>query len=217
MLSSLCFSQSQDSLTYNSKSASWALGVKGSTIGYGVELTKFITSNFCVRVGWNHLSYSGDIGINDFSLDLDYTLDLGGPAIMLDYYLFKGLYISGGVLYNNFEGSGELTPEKIYQFNEIKLTPEQIGYIRMNVKPDLKISPYLGIGFGKNITKKKKLYFNIELGTFYHGKPKANLYATQMLAPSASEKQINQLNKNLEDYSFYPFLSFQLSYVFFKK
>lgn len=196
---------------------SWAIGLRASTIGVGFEVVKAFSPKFALRAGWNTLTYSDKIDIDEITADLDLDLEVGGPSLMLDFYPFKWMHITTGALLNNFDASGVLTPRKNYKFGQIIISPEKVGIVQLDVEPEMRLSPYIGIGFGRSISLKHRLAFNFELGAFYHGDPKAQLHATGMLTPSASEAQNNRLNKNLKDYAFYPFLSFQLSYTFLKR
>ncbi|MCL3780712.1 hypothetical protein EMN47_09980 [Prolixibacteraceae bacterium JC049] len=220
MLSSITIglkAQEVEKTSQSDYSKGWAIGLRGSTIGPGVEIIKAFSPRFAVRAGWNALTYSDKLDIDDITATLDFDLEVGGPSLMVDFYPVKWMHLTTGVLFNNFSASGILTPEKTYKFGQITISPEKVGTVALDVEPGTNVSPYIGLGFGRSISLKRRLAFNLELGAFYHGNPKASLEATGMLAPSASEAQVNQLNENLKDYAFYPFVSFQLSYTFLKK
>lgn len=197
---------------------SWAIGIKGSTIGYGAEINYAISSKLVVRAGWTTFNYSDNYktDIDDVTIDSDLDIKVGGPLLMIDFYPLKKIHLTAGFLYNMLDANANALPTEEYTFGEVTLSPETVGEIVVNAKPGNKISPYLGIGFGRSIALEKKLAFSIEVGAFYQGSPNVEVAATNMLAPTASEEQIDQLNDNLSSYSLYPFLSFMISYKFIK-
>jgi hypothetical protein len=208
--------QTDEKLPDRKGSSGWGIAAKGSTLGYGFELSHALSSKFIIRASWNELTFKDTYTVDDPDVDVDVDMKIGGPSLMLDYYITRKIHLSGGVLYNQLDGNATAYPLEEYTFGEIILSPEKVGNATLTVEPGTKLSPYLGIGFGRSLALNHRLAFSFELGAFYQGKPKATITANGMLEPSGSEEQNDQLNDNLSSYQLYPFLSFMLSYKFLK-
>ena len=63
-------------------SGQWAIGAKGSTLGFGGELTKKVATDINTRVGFNMLDYSFDIDISD--IEYDFGLHLRSLSALVD-------------------------------------------------------------------------------------------------------------------------------------
>ena len=71
------------------------------------------------------------------------------------------------------------------------------------------VSPYLGLVWG-NFKTKKKLFFTLELGTLYHGKPKVSFTGTGLIEPTTQQDYI--IADNVSNYNWFPYANFQLNY-----
>jgi hypothetical protein len=123
-------------------------------------------------------------------------------------------FLSGGIIYNMNEIALNGYPNKSITIGDMEVQPEQIGSLDFKVKPGSSLTPYIGIGLGRSLSKNKVVSFAVEAGAAFHGKPKVELNATGMLEPTGSEEQRQILEDNLSSFSIYPMLNFQLSFRF---
>ena len=82
----------------------------------------------------------------------------------------------------------------------------------------MKISPYLGVGFGRALGKEKSLAFAFEIGTYYQGAPDISIQTTGLLSPTSNPElgQEKYLESQISQYYLYPVLKLSLSYRLFK-
>ncbi len=196
-------------------SPGWAIAIKASSLGFGVEVVKSFNKNLNLRLGGSYYKQKYSLTFVDgFSAEgLNYTT-VGSISLIADWHFLSWLHLSGGVLYNMTELEIESRTTEPQQFGDINVEPETIGSVYYRLNPN-EICPYLGLGFGRTISKSKVVSFNFDLGVVYQGSPKVTLEATGMVAPTANEEQRKLLEDNVKDYKFFPFINFQLSFRIF--
>ncbi len=193
----------------------WAAGVKLSTTGPGIEGIKVINQNWNARLGFGilplHIKRSMDQ--NNLGLDLDTRFRTGGLNLQADFHLSEWYYFTGGLWYNFVKADLDIKLSDAVDFGDISISPEQIGTFNVVAKPGSRISPYLGVGFGNPMpTQNKKFWFNVELGTWYHHKPRFYLDAAGMISPTANENNEKALENNFKGFRFYPVFTIQGNY-----
>ncbi|NOY95467.1 MAG: hypothetical protein GXO81_03650 [Chlorobi bacterium] len=192
----------------------WSLGVNVSTFGPGVDLSKPLSEKVNLRIGYNYFSYDYPLAKLDNELQGDAVLQVGGPSVSIEYYIFRKLYLSGGLKYNqvNVGINGQMS-ESVF-IGDIEMYPEEIGNVSLSLGPEYRIVPYAGLGFGGGITNRRRVSLAFELGVFYHGKPQVSLTTTGMLEPTSSKEQEALIEKNISPLEFWPVITFRLSYKF---
>jgi hypothetical protein len=204
-------------LTYfqSSIAQNYAVSLKASTLGFGVEGMRSFNPNFNARIGFAFFGYNlkgGGGSKDDYSYEA--KLSLTGVNILADYFPWKtGLRVTAGFLINLNKITTEMTPTKTYVVGGDVYTLDLLGKMNGEIKFN-KISPYFGIGFGNPIAAGKKLGFTFDIGTMYHGSPKVDLSASGLIEPSASPEQEEKLVSNLSWFKWYPIISFGLTYQF---
>ena len=80
----------------------WAVGVKLSTTGPGIEGIKAIKKNWNARLGFSllPLHIQTDIDQGGLSLGIDSRIRTGGINLQADFYLSKWYYFTGGLWVN---------------------------------------------------------------------------------------------------------------------
>ena len=208
-----------------SNTVDYALGLKVSTLGVGLDLSIPINNQFNVRLNLNGASY--DDTTNESGVDYTYQLDLLTAGVLVDYYPMSGseFRVTGGVYYNGNElemcGQFDGTTGNI-NINGTPYTTADIG--KLNGKIDFdEIAPYIGIGWG-NAVKNSGLSFSVDVGIMYQGEPNVELKATA-LNPLLTVAQTDIINNNikaeeldlaneLDDYKIYPVISVGVTYTF---
>lgn len=196
-----------------------AIGGLASTNGLGVNIVYALNKRFAVRGGFEQLSFSRDFNFMEDEIDYDATLNFktGSFSLLADYYFFRHIYITGGLGFNRFNPVIEGHAVSDLKYGDISIPPEQIGNFSITVEPGLKISPYMGLGFGRNIGLKRKVAFNFEVGSYYMGSPDVSIYSTGLLSPTSDpvHGQKDVFEKQLASLRFYPVLKMGISVKLF--
>ncbi len=195
-----------------------ALGVKGSSLGVGADLTIGVVKSLNVRLNGNVFKLNRTVKISD--IDYDGTVDLKSALALLDFHPggagFR-ISVGGGWTGNKIDGS---TPKTgTFVVNGVSYDASQVGRIEGEVKPN-SYGLYAGLGYGNAVAKGSPVKFIFDLGVLYHGEPKVTLtpvagsstFPAGYLANVAIEQQKGQ--DDVSKYKFYPVLSMGLSYRF---
>ena len=175
---------------------------------------------YCLRsiCGANALSVDFDISTSDIDYDVD--ADLLSFPVMLDWYPFKnsGFRISAGALINKNEADLEASSQSSYTINGTTYTAAQLGTLNGNVDFN-EVAPYVGIGWGNALSKDKRWSFTCDFGVAFQGEANIDLSATGPIAsdPTFQEdlaQEKRELEKELEDYQYYPVIALGITYKF---
>lgn len=194
-------------------------GGVASTNGWGGELKYLLTKHFTVKAGFEKLNLSYDFSFDENDIDYDATMDYltGGIFLLADFNYTKNLYVSGGILFNSFKPELTGTAASSLEFGDISIPASEVGDFHFSLSPDLKISPYGGVGVRSFLGKRKKVALNFETGIYYMGPPQIDIEATGLLAPTAdpAHQQKEIFEKQLEQYKFYPVVKLNLAVKLF--
>lgn len=192
------------------------VGVKGGTLGTGLELTAGLTESINARVGFNQFTYSTSGTESDIDYDVDFKLQ--NAAAILDWHPFKGAFrLSVGYVFNNnvIEMTGKPTGVNSFELNGNTYTLDGLdGEVAFTN------GAYVGIGWG-NAGKGKGFGVNFEIGAFYQGSPDFSLTARgdslivddpTFKADLAREEADAQ--DDIAEYDWYPVVSLGISYTF---
>ena len=177
-------------LAVNAHVATTGVGVELST-----PITKFITMragvtcmpgfSFNAEVDGQYYDYVNTTQ-KDFTVNLDANLKrtqgsvifnvypLAKAKVCSSFFLAAGLYFGGDKLVK-IKGHSDEIAEKINQFNgnpyielgDYKLPVDENGNVKGGLKVQ-KVRPYLGLGFGRYVPK-KRISVTGELGVQFHG------------------------------------------------
>lgn len=190
------------------------LSIQATTMGPGVGIHVGLTESLRLQARGSFLPYSTTQSIEDDAVDtqIDADLRIGGPEVRLDWHPFtSAFHLSVGGLYNLAEADGQIVPTSSYEFSDDKtFSPEDIGKMDATVSYSLPVSPYLGLGFGDELSGQWSFVF--ELGAYYAGSPEVDLEGTNLIKPT--ERNEDVLEKGFESFQFIPHLAFGLSYQF---
>ncbi len=193
----------------------WGVGAKASTDGIGLEAVKSISSRLNIRLGFSRLRipYTLDTTLQGITLRAEADLKFRGINLTADYYLVKNwLHLSAGIMQNGQKYSVKVTPLSPFPYGDVDIPATELGTVEAIITPGIIFSPYVGLGFGNTLPVKHRFSFNFEIGTLYHGAPKFDLLATNMLSPMASENNIKAINSALAQFRWYPMVCFQVNY-----
>jgi hypothetical protein len=191
----------------------------------GVEFAYKFAPHWAARISYGYMSY----GVNNFSYTTTSTT-AGTPTSLLinakanfdninlagEYSVGKKgrLRLIGGVAFfpkKTIEAGGSLTSS--FKFNDVTITPEDIGSGTVTLGYSTKISPYLGIGIGRLIPR-KRLNISFDMGAYYSGNYKVNIDVKPGVILESNEDNAPIIERNLNDalYKVIPSFNFRIAY-----
>lgn len=198
-------------------------GVYGTagTVGLGGGVAGSFNSHLGARLGYTSFDYKvRDLERSDLSFDG--TADLGGLQALLDWYpLGGGFRISAGAM-ENAKFSGTARPlSNTYTFDGVTYSSQDIVQARGTAEFD-SIAPYLGVGFGRTLSRDGKFAFTADVGVAFTGTADVQLNVICAAAATALCTQIQsdviaeqaELQDDADDIKYWPVLSVGLSYRF---
>jgi len=192
------------------------IALKASTNGLGGDIIVAVHENVNLRLGFEKYNYGRDITFSENDIEYDAVVDagIGSISLLCDYAIAPWFFISGGAGYNLFHSEIIGHAASSMPFGDIEIPKEKIGNFQFDLDPKLKISPYLGIGFGKTLNPSKLVGFAFELGGFYQGPPDISIQSDGLLSPTANPDHghENKLERQIDQYYLYPVLKFSLSF-----
>jgi hypothetical protein len=202
----------------NSSAQDLKLGaaLKSSTTGIGGDVVLQFHERMTARVGFDQMSYSYPFEFKEQGIDFsaDASIKTGTILALYDFYLAKYVFASAGLGWNNFNINANGGAKSDMPYGDITVPKEKVGSFDFNIKPSLRLSPYIGIGFGRTLSIDKLVGFAFELGTFYQGGPDFTINSTGLVAPTSNpvHGQEALFENQLSQYSLYPVLKLNLSF-----
>lgn len=204
-----------------------AASVEVGTTGFGLQAATSLHPNLALRGGFTVLPYKtsytyegyGDNG-DFFIVPMDIKVNMFNAKLLVDFFPKRDsrFHITGGFFFGNnkiLKVDGYSDYDEPIEIGDIWIRPDGMGRVSAWID-NRAIKPYLGLGFGRTIPR-KRVGFKFELGTIFQGAPKVKSN-NPILNDAGFEDTDNDLNKFLSDYfKVYPYLSFQLSYRIFSK
>lgn len=137
----------------------------------------------------------------------DILFKTAGGGIIADFSLLKnkpGIRLSAGAIYNGMT----TTANRSYYYESEDL---DLGDLMMVFTPQLRVNPYVGVAIG-NLKNSKHLFFSIEGGVLYQGKPQVEFTGEGHIAPTANESNTSIIENNIKSWQWYPYMNIQLNY-----
>ncbi len=173
-----------------------AIGVKGGTLGGGVEVSKSLWGPFALRVAMNKLNYTLEDSIPDKDMEYDMDINLSSWSAIIDYHPWHGVFrLSGGIINNDNAFISTIQSTKDYTAGGRTFTIEDQGALTATVDWDPMV-PYVGIGWGDSTEKDKFFGVNVDFGAMFQNSPKVTLNGTGMM--EAMEAEAPKIAKHLE-------------------
>ena len=161
-----------------------AIGLNlGITNGLGVDVAYRFAKHWAARLAYNHVRYTkegytydikstnSDGTVNLQKISFDGGVKLSNIALNAEFTPgSKGRFkLIGGFSYfptNTITVSGELI--STIKFNDVQLNPEDLGNGLVTVGFSQKISPFVGMGFGRTFPR-KRINVSFDMGAYYKG------------------------------------------------
>jgi hypothetical protein len=195
-----------------------SLGIQaGSNALGGIDFALNVTRFLNVRVGYNFLALSKPTYAPDLSsfglnfpeikqvVNLASKVDFSNANLIAEFLPTKKqrLRLAVGLGYmlskNNIESTMSTTAS--VRKDGFEITPSDIGSLTISASTKSKILPYLGIGFGR-VVPKKRVSLSIDMGTYYMNSLQFVVVGTQMLSDNSQNGAV--LTRNLAPYKWYP-------------
>jgi hypothetical protein len=183
---------------------------KGGTLGFGGELATGVTSDINARLGLNTFDADFDDEFDDVEYDIG--LDFSSFSALIDWHVFSDSFrVTGGFLSLNHELDLDATPTVSQEIGGTIYQPSDIGTLSGDVEVD-GIAPYIGIGWGNPLDRKKKWGFYCDFGVAFTDSPDVSLSANGTLASDPAfqadlAEERDEIEDYLEPFEFYPVLS----------
>ena len=197
------------------------VGIKGGTLGVGVEAGLSMSDYFTVRGGVNYLSFDFDTTIK--SIDYNFEPTFFNADLLLDFHPFANAFrLTGGLYINN----NEVDVDGVYRHDLLPPEYRQYSYItdQAHVKGTVSynsLAPYLGIGWSSN-QDGPGWGFNLDLGVLFQGKPEVSELhledpwgvgqRSELQTWLADKRQ--DIVDELDKYEYYPVASITVKYSF---
>lgn len=192
------------------------IGVKGGTLGAGVEATVSLVSNLNLRLGANRFTYNFEDTLDDIRYESEF--DLNSQSLMLDWHPFGGSFrISAGAFRNRNEFNITGTPADA-TIGGTPRSQSEIGTLSGNISFNPTAS-YVGIGWGNAVGRNKRFGFTVDLGVLRQDSPDVTLSSTGTLASDPGfqadlRQEEANIEADIEDFELYPVISFGFSFQF---
>lgn len=196
-----------------------SIGVRASTLGFGVEIAKLVMPHLGVRVGANTYSLNKNVDQSDVTFVA--KLKMKALTALVDLYPASrgSFHLTGGLITNPVEitATGQPKANGTFTINNREYTTAQVGTLTGTGKWP-KTSPYAGFGFGTPANSRAALKFVFDLGAAL-SKSTIALTATGASNNAQLQSDLNaQVAKTQQDVDkyakVYPILSFGLAFRF---
>lgn len=196
-----------------------AIGFSFGVPGLGIEYARSLNKHLSLRLRYNALSVEG-YEIKDFEINGDITDVVVNSNsqifdVLFEYQPFKSSsfkLVFGAGYFKEFMITGDIKFEEEQQIGDITLSNEDFGDLNLDADWSGKFAPYLGLGFGRAIPK-RRLGLALEIGAYYTGSPEVTLEATRLLSPTEEENQ-ETLQDGFESLNLIPHIKLKLAYSF---
>lgn len=203
-----------------------ALGVSASTNGLGGSLITSLNKRFSLRLSYEKVDMTFKDAFTFEQSGKSFVATpqwkSGGMSAILDFYLFKCLYLSGGVVLSDMNLGVSLNSASDIKIGDITFSNKngEIGQLALAVKPFDRVAPYAAIGFGRNISRDHRLGMSLEMGAYYMKSYVVDVSGTKFFEGNNNNASIDNLNATLKDISWsgiYPVVKLAISYKFIGK
>lgn len=159
------------------------VGIRGSTLGAGVEVALRPARVIGLRATGNFLTFTREEEVEGIPYELEPRLRSGG--VNLDFYPFgRVLYLSGGFLLNGNEARAEAIIGETITIGNRTYSNTEIQALRGDLEWSRSLAPYAGLGFETG----GRVGIAFEAGVVFSGTPTVRLSGTTAL--SGQQRQL---------------------------
>ncbi len=196
------------------KYSGFFIGGQASTNGLGFHLQYIIGERLTFKSGMEsmHINYSFLLKESDISYNSEFSYKTGGLFFLADFFYARSLYITGGMMMNNLRPQLVGVAVTDLAYGDITIPASDVGDFRFSLQPDLKFSPFIGVGVRKFLGKNRSVSWNFETGLFYLGPPQIEIQSAGLLAPTSNPAfgRREYLEKQFSVYKYYPVVKYSI-------
>jgi hypothetical protein len=199
--------------------ADLGVAVRFGSLGFGVEVNKWLTGHVGARVGINYFKVTGTKSQSDISYDA--SLKLHAFTALVDLFpSSRGTFhLTGGIITDPAKvvATGKPSASGTFEINGTTYTSAQVGTLRGNGSfPS--VSPYFGLGWGTAARNGGPIAFLFDLGAAI-GKPTITLTSSAAAGnptlASDLKAQERKTQHDVDKYAkVYPVIAVGLTYRF---
>ena len=199
------------------------VGVYGTagTVGIGGGIAGSFNPHLGARLGYTAFDYKvKDVESSDLSFDG--TAELGGVQALLDWYPFGGGFrISAGAMQNAKFSATAKPLASTYTFDGVTYSTADVASARGTAEFD-SIAPYLGLGFGRALSRDGRFAFTADVGVAFTGAADVRLDVTCVNSAAALCAQVQddvaaeqaELQDDADQIEYWPVVALGVSYRF---
>lgn len=199
----------------------FSIGVKGGTLGVGLEAGVDLSDYVGFRAGINYLKFDFDSTISN--VDYNFEPEFFNGNLLLDYHPFANAFrFSGGAYINNntIDVSGNYRKDLIpSEYDALGFLADQVG-VKGSAEFDT-FAPYVGIGWTTNQAG-PGWGVDFDLGVMFQGAPTVSELTVDDpwglgntdLAKRFLEEERKAIEDDLEEFQYYPVASIAVTYKF---
>lgn len=213
-----------------------SIGAEVGTTGWGFEAAMPLTHYITFRTGFTTLPRF------NINTDIDYTtkgkdknVDIMGRVHMSDYKLLADIYpfkhssfhLTGG-FYSGLPDLGTIRNTGLIDVDEgegleiggVFVHPDDNGLVKLKLQTK-SFKPYVGLGFGRPISKKHKVGVAFDLGVMFWGTPALKVYSPdeegwiKVKKDDVDDEDFHDAVDIMEKIIVYPVLNFRIYYNIF--
>lgn len=208
-----------------------SVGIEVGSPGIGVDAATTLGTHFQLRGGItvmpsikfsNELMaeyqyFNDDYGYYTDYVDVEAKTGFVNGKLLVDFFpsrnssfhLTVGAYFGGSKIAEAYnEEDGALSGYKNIYIGDYLITPDDNGNINAQIKTN-SFKPYVGLGFGRSVSKRKTLSFQVDMGVQFWGKPKLTCNG-EKAEPSDLDDEGEFLDV-ISNLRVYPVINFRLS------
>lgn len=213
-----------------------AIGAEVGTTGWGFEAAAPLTHYVTFRTGFTTLPrFNINTDINYTTHGTEKNVDVRGRVHMTDYKLLADIYpfkhssfhVTGGfyaglpnlgTVYNT--GQLEVEEGEGLEIGGIFVRPDENNMVNLRLQTK-SFKPYVGLGFGRPISKNHRLGTAFDLGVMFWGKPSVKVYSpdeeewVRVNREDVDDEDFHDFMDKLEKFRVYPVLNFRIYYKLF--
>jgi hypothetical protein len=199
--------------TTKTKRKIMSVQVLAGTQGIGANFRYVLNKTIGFRVGGSYAQagINDKINLSGFKSTNRLSGKFNAAHALVELMPQKFFRVVAGAAYlANAEATIQFAPKDALNFNDITLTPQEIGDLAFKMDWGT-IAPYFGFGVGRGIPK-KKFNVNIDLGMYYLSAPTVTATGTNLLSNNDPNALIIQ--NNIKSYRFMPVAQLNFNFKF---
>ncbi len=153
---------------------------------------------------------AADYNLGEFRIGISPEVRLSSLFMLGEIAPFKGrrirLVAGAGLGLNEFL-SVRFDAVDPMMVNDLEITPEEIGYLKVSYTTVSPVNTYLGIGIGRTIPK-RRINLSFDAGAFYRSAPRITIESTNLLGDNEHNGPI--LEENFKDWRWLPTMNLRM-------